>query len=126
MAVEGHRERGQVMPALLLVVVFVGAVVIGALRVAVAVASQAHAGDVADAVALAGALGGAAAAEAVAGANGAVLERFEHAGDLAAVWIRMGGARASSRAERVIDEAPGCGDPRRGSAGHPVHCGRAR
>jgi uncharacterized membrane protein len=93
-------DRGQVVPLMAAVLALVAALAVGLVLLGNLVTHRAHAQTAADATALAGAARGRAAAEAVAGANDGDLESFVVEGSEVEVTVRVGDARATSRARR--------------------------
>jgi hypothetical protein len=96
------RDRGQVMPMVVLLLVFCAAVALALVHLATAVVERARAAGAADAAALAGAIADRAAADTVARANGAMLVRFEREGDFVVVEVGRGDRRATARAAAVV------------------------
>ncbi len=98
---------GQTLPLVaLLVAVLVGsAVLVG--HLGRAVVDRGRARQAADAAALAGAVDGDDAARRLAAANGGVVERIDHLPDrVVEVTVRVGDARATSRAEPHVTVVP--------------------
>jgi hypothetical protein len=102
------RDEGQVAPllALVLVMALVGGLLV--MRSGGAVIDRARARSAADAAALAGVVDGRDGAERLALDNDGVLEQFVAAAGEVEVTVRVGGARATSRA-RVTHGPRGCG-----------------
>lgn len=103
------RDRGQVLPFAALVVLVVAGSVVLLTQLSIVSADRARARTAADAAALAAADGGLAAAERVARANGGQIEAYQEDGCGAQVTVRVGRARASSRAQLQV------------TGSHPVH-----
>lgn len=102
----GH-DRGQVLPFAALFVLAVAGSVVLLTQLSIVSADRARARTAADAAALAAADGGPAAAERVARANGGHIEAYQEDGCGAQVTVRVGRARASSRAQlQVIGSHP--------------------
>ena len=103
-----HRaaDRGQVVPLVALVlVVGAGAAIVLALVAGVLV-DRARAQTAADAAVLAAAVGSDADASAVAAANGGSVESLRRDGSQVAITVRVGRARASARADVVLELRP--------------------
>lgn len=94
-------ERGQVVPLVAVLLVVVGALAIGLVRVADRVAGVAAAQSAADATALAAVTGGHEGADEVARANGAVLTAYEERDDVVTVTVRRDDATATASARWV-------------------------
>jgi len=99
-----ERQRGSVLPLVVLAMVIAGGGALLLARLGEGAVSRASARAAADAAALAGAAEGEQAAREVAAANGATVVRFETLGDDTRVTVRVGSAEAVGRARR--------GDPR--------------
>jgi uncharacterized membrane protein len=95
-----RRDRGQVVPLMAAVLALVAALAVGLVLLGNLVTHRAHAQTAADAAALAGAARGRAAAEEVAVANDGDLESIVVKGAEVEVTVRVGDARATSRARR--------------------------
>jgi hypothetical protein len=102
----GRGDAGQAGVALALLVAMVAVVMtLVVATVGRTVVDRTRARTAADAAALAGVTGGRAAAEQLAGANGGTLEDFSTIGSAVEARVRVGTARATSRA------APGLPGP---------------
>jgi hypothetical protein len=95
------RQRGQVLPLLVVVVALAALVVVGLGRLGAVVVARAEAQTAADAAALAGTVHGRAAAEALAAANDGRLVSWEAAGAEVEVVAEVRGQRARARARRA-------------------------
>lgn len=95
-------EVGQALPLVVLLVVAAAVAAVLVARVGVAADERTRARTAADAAALAGAAEGREAAAEVAAANGAELVSFGSEGDEVTVVVRLGRARAASRARREV------------------------
>lgn len=95
-----NRNRGQAVPLMAAVVVFVGFVLMALAHLAGGAVDRAGAKRAADIAALAGAADGSAAASRYAGDNGASMKRYEKNDRDAVVEVHYGDARAVSRARR--------------------------
>ncbi|HEY6532270.1 MAG TPA: pilus assembly protein TadG-related protein [Acidimicrobiales bacterium] len=96
----GRRDAGQVVPLMAGVLALVAVLAVGLVLLGNLVARRAQAQTAADAAALAGAARGRAAALQVAGENDGDLESFVVKGPEVEVTVRVGDARATSRARR--------------------------
>jgi Flp pilus assembly protein TadG len=97
------RARADAAQAVPIVVALIAVALLAALVLADlgrAAGDRARARTAADVAALAGAAEGEGAARDLARANGALLERFAREGDSVEVTVRIGEARATSRARR--------------------------
>lgn len=97
-----RHERGQVVPALVLVMAAVVIVTLLVARAGGAAAGRARARTAADAAALAGVTGGRSAAEHIADEDGGSLESFHSDGDEVEVTVRVGDRRATARARSEV------------------------
>ena len=104
------RERGQVVPLLVVVIAVGGFACLAAGRLGGAAVARARAVTAADAAALSGAAAGRQAAEGEAARNGARLVRYERIDGDTRVRVTLGGARAVARA-RPGRPAPPTGGP---------------
>jgi len=103
-----HRSaRGQATPLVAVVLLLAALLLVPTGLLVRATVERAEARAAADAAALAGALDGPAEARRIATANGARLVDYEARGDLVEVTVVVGGRRATARAERRLDLAPG-------------------
>ncbi len=98
-----HRERGQSIPFMVLLLLATGVVVVAITRLGVAAEDAAQARTAADAAALAGAAKGYAFAKELAQANGGVLLDFQEFGSFVEVKVRVGSNTATARAESVVE-----------------------
>ena len=99
-AVRTESDRGQTLPLLAVVMLFVALVCMGVTRVGGVLADRAKARTAADAAALAGVDRGEDEAAAVAVADGATLEAYESRRGEVEVTVRVGDERARARARR--------------------------
>lgn len=93
-------EEGQALPLVAGVLALVLAITVGLVALSGVVGARSRAQTAADAAALAGAADGRDAAERVAGANGGEVEVYAARGAEVEVTVRVGEARATSRARR--------------------------
>lgn len=100
--VDHHKDRGQALPWMMLVVFVACALVVVAVRVAIVVDDAARVRTAADAAALAGAAEGEAAASALAERNGGVLVSFERTGRGVRVVVQVGDVRARAEASGSV------------------------
>lgn len=98
-----HRERGQAIPFMVLLLFATGVVVVAITRLGGAVDDAAQARTAADAAALAGAAKGYAFAQELAQANGGVLVDFQAFASFVEVQVRVGSSTAIARAESVVE-----------------------
>lgn len=100
--VEREADRGQALPAVIVVVMVAMALVVFAARLAVVVDDAAQARTAADAAALAGAAGGEGEARELAEANGATLVSFSRTGRVVEVVVSVGEVRARAQAQGSV------------------------
>jgi hypothetical protein len=105
-----RRDRGQATPLLMVVIALTAVAAVALAELGGAAVAATRAQTAADAAALAGAAEGEAAARSVAAANGAELVAHRRDGAVVRVEVRLGGARATARAEAVGGGA-GWGEP---------------
>jgi hypothetical protein len=91
-------ERGQVVPLVAIVVVLVGLLCLGLVRLGGSAGEASRARTAADAAALAGAAGGEAAARELARVNGGRVVRYELDGSEVEVVVEVGDHQAVARA----------------------------
>ena len=99
-------ERGQALPALLVVMGVVAVAIVVLIQLAATTHEAARARTAADAAALAGAAAGRPSAGQVAEANGGELLEYRAIGSVVEVGVRVGDATARARAEREVTWVP--------------------
>jgi len=107
------RDRGQVLPLIVVVLALALGLVVVVGRVGAAAADRARAQTAADAAALAGVEGGRPAATRIAAEHGGELVAFDLRDGVVAVEVRLGVASAAARAARATADAAGCDHRRR-------------
>lgn len=106
-----RRDAGQATPLLVVLIALMAVAGVALAELGGAAVAATRAQTAADAAALAGAAEGEAAARAVAAANGGELVAHRRDGAVVAVEVRLGGARATARAEVVGGGATGGDGP---------------
>lgn len=99
-------QRGQVVPLAAVMLLVMGALALGLVRLAATASDVAAVQAAADAAALAGVDGGEAGARRLAAANGAELVEYRERGEVVSVVVRRDGVTARASAAWTPLEAP--------------------